>query len=184
MGIFKYFRELVGSEEDDTPDDKQILSELRQESPAISSELTDEQIDNLDAQLNTFIQKHSANDCFKLVAQYLKDGKYASAIYLYQRLASAFPELRQDCEAQIGQSYYCLGQYAKAIEAYIAARVHGADPEWMDETIWEACESLASQSDDATKRRESLQMYTTLCPEGQHMKDAEHALQAMQQQSY
>ena len=184
MGILKYFRELVGSEEEDTPDDKQIVSELREGSSAISHELTDEQIANLDAQLNTFIEKHSADNCFQLVAKYLKDRKYASAIYLYQRLSSAFPELRQDCEAQIGQSYYCLGQYGKAIEAYIAARVHGADSEWIDETIWEACETLAAESDDYTKRRESLQMYTTLCPTGQHMKDAQDALEAMQQQSY
>ncbi|MFW5659301.1 MAG: tetratricopeptide repeat protein [Bacteroidota bacterium] len=182
MGIFKFFRELVGSEEDETPGDKYILQELRGDAAQAQQELSDEQLAVLDAQLNTFVQKHSPRDCFSLVADYLKDGKFASAIYLYQKLGVAFPELRQDCEAQIGQSYYCLGKYAKAIEAYIAARVHGADPEWMDETIWEACETLSAEASDPNKRRESLQMYLTLCPQGQHLQDAEQALSQLQQQ--
>jgi tetratricopeptide (TPR) repeat protein len=175
MGIRNFFKELISGENDTPSGDEAILDELRR-LDAGKSPLNSEEIKNLDEQLAPLLAEDRQDAAFKLAADEMRAENYRNAIYLYRKLAEHFPDLRQDCESQIGLAYYCMGKYNKAIESYIAARVHGADTEWMDTNIWEACRAMYQTSEDLVKQKEPLNLYLTLCPKGSHRQEASELL--------
>jgi tetratricopeptide (TPR) repeat protein len=178
MGIFTFLKEIIRSEDQEPPDDAQLLQAIQLRQISLP-ELEAEKKAEIDAQVLRYAKDADLPQCFKLAAQYIENGQYNAAIYMYRRMADLHPEVRQDCEGQIGIAHYCKGNYRKAIESYIAARVHGADAAWMDENIWEACETQMRQETDPVRMREPLNLYLTLCPKGEYRAQAQEYLEKL-----
>jgi tetratricopeptide (TPR) repeat protein len=176
MSILKFFKELITGDATQTPEDREILEELRKLNNGQSC-LTEEQAHALDQELRPILESEDPERGLSLAGDKMREHDYHAAIYIYRKLAKHFPEHRQECESQIGTAFYCLGKYNKAIENYIAARVHGADNERMDEQIWQACCTLYEEAHDPVKQREPINLYLTLCPQGCHQAHAKELLQ-------
>lgn len=182
MGIRKFFKELILGDESEHPESDKLARQLKK-IRADELDLPAETRAQLEEELRPALEGHNFEHGFRLGAQLLKERKFQQAIYVYRKLAERYPDKRQDCEAQVGMVYYCMGKYAKAIESYIAARVHGADESWMDESIWEACETQAHRIEDPLRQRESLELYLRICPTGEHRHQAETELQNLPRQN-
>lgn len=179
MGLRQFIKDLLLAEE--VPDQPEIELVPRLGKPAEPAGASDlglspSDCEALDLQLALAFRTGGFEHAFGLAADALRRGNYPAALYLYRITADRFPEVRHDCEGQMGLTLYCMGQYRKAIDTYIAARVHGADADWMDETIWEACETLARQAQDRPDQQEPLLLYLRLCPKGQFRADAERLM--------
>jgi tetratricopeptide (TPR) repeat protein len=176
MSILKFFKDLIAGENPRTPEDQEILEELRKLNNGQSC-LSQEQLQELDRELRPVIESGDPEEGCNLAHQKMREEDYHAAIYLFRKLAKNFPTQRQECESQIGTAFYCLGKYNKAIESYIAARVHGADTQCMDENIWEACQTLYKEAEDPVKQREPMNLYLTLCPKGSHQHHARQLIE-------
>lgn len=102
----------------------------------------------VDAELAPALARTLPARAFEIAADFLAEGNPTAAAYSYGRIAENFPDVRQDAEALLGIVNYCQGCYAEAIEHYIRARVHGANTAWVDEIIWEACETQFLLAED------------------------------------
>jgi tetratricopeptide (TPR) repeat protein len=177
MGFRQFFKDLLLAEEAAAnPETETSARAARAAEAAKDTGLTPAACEALDAELATAFRAGGFEYAFGLAADALRRGNYPAALYLYRQTAERFPEVRHDCEGQMGLTLYCMGEYYKAIDSYIAARVHGASPEWMDETIWEACETLARQAQNPIQMKEPLMLYLRLCPKGNYRTQAEQMM--------
>jgi tetratricopeptide (TPR) repeat protein len=119
--------------------------------------------------------KNDQNPQFCAAEHLLEIKEYSACITAYQKLMSLHPEKRSYCEVKIAGAYKWLGDCKKAIEFLMAARVHGANEEEIDDNIWELCEEIYYQTRNA-KGIEAIEKYLTLFPKGKHISDAHKLL--------
>lgn len=119
------------------------------------------------------------NDCAKFEAAeaLMRNKHFATGIEAYNILAEEYPEHRSYCELQIANAYRGLGKFNKAIEYLIAARVHGADEDQIDETVWQVCSRHQQRCLRRTRQHTSVEQYLTLFPQGKYATEAKHLIQ-------
>jgi len=172
MGLRQFIQELFVERNDSPALTPTALQQVKHHLNRDNLQLSEETQNQLTRELTVALQKGGSTLGFRMAANALKRGDYEAAIFLYRQVGKLCPTLRQDCEGQVGLTQYCQGKYRQAIESYVAARVHGADPAWMDETIWEACETLYRLETSVRAQRESLETYLRLCPGGAYTTEA------------
>jgi tetratricopeptide (TPR) repeat protein len=119
--------------------------------------------------------RNDQNPQFCAADHLLEIKEYSACITAYQKLIRLYPEKRYYCEVKIADAYKWLGDSKKAIEFLMAARVHGANEEEIDDNIWELCEEIYYQNRNA-KGTEAIEKYLTLFPKGKHISKARKLL--------
>ena len=177
MGLKQFFRELIAGESDRPTNDTALLEEMAKLSTP-NGTLDSAHMKQLDEEVQPYLAEEDAEAALELAGQKRQNGNELQAVYLFRKLTTHFPERRQDCEIRIGQAYFNLAKYPKAIESYIAARVHGAESRRIDRCIWETCHAMYNTCEDPVRCCDALNIYLRLCPQGEHREQAQRMLQA------
>ncbi|MCS6904713.1 MAG: hypothetical protein RML72_09410 [Bacteroidia bacterium] len=143
------------------------------------SGITKEEENDSDATLQDFRASLNQNNykCqFHAAAQLMEKKEYFACIKAYQTLIGMYPDKRDYCELQIADAYKWLGDTKKAIEFLVAARIHGADAEKVDDSMWALCEDVYYQSHNSSKGIEAIEKYIMFFPKGKHISEAKALL--------
>ena len=130
-------------------------------------ELSGDEVWGLEGQLISALAIGDAAEALDAAERLMAAGCYQEAQEAYAQLADSDVEERAVCLAQIGAARLALGRYAGALQSYAAARDEGADPNLIDDALWEVCEAWAGA--DPRQRSAVLARYSALCPQGRHL---------------
>lgn len=173
MGLRSFLLNLVAEEQDQHAPASPVLHDGTAAEPG--QQWISDKVGMLAQQLNC--TSPDWDSLSRAVTLMLVNGEYDAARQGLQLLQKHFPEYRHWCELQLGRAESLLGNCKRAMDYYLAARVHGASPELMDELIWQTCNEHASRSSGHTEFAARLQDYLTLCPQGKYVGQAREKLQ-------
>jgi tetratricopeptide (TPR) repeat protein len=72
--------------------------------------------------------------------------RYKDCIEAYRAIGADHPDRWGDCLANMGASYFFLGEFEKAIACYTQAMKHGVDEDLMRDNIAEAREEQTKRN--------------------------------------
>jgi tetratricopeptide (TPR) repeat protein len=117
---------------------------------------------------NNPVPKDTEDALVRRASYLMTTGNFNESLEIYQQLVAEYPAKKGLYLSQVGASYYFLGEYDLALEAYLLSRNNGMNPDMINDNIWEVCEERYQQ----TKNLAFIRQYLELCPEGNHQKKA------------
>jgi hypothetical protein len=98
--------------------------------------------------------------------------KYQESQDIFMYMADSFPASRGFYLGLVGTDYALMKKYDTAIEYFVKGRDNGGDKSGADDNIWLASKSLYNKHKDHSY----IKKYLTLCPDGNHKKEANKLL--------
>ena len=98
----------------------------------------------------------------------MNNRKYQESMNIFLMMVDSFPESRGFYLGLVGTDYALQKKYDTSIEYFVKARDNGDDTSRVDDNIWLASKASYRQDKDLAH----IKKYLTLCPSGNHLKEA------------